>query len=403
MKRLYFSAVREHFKENKQMLFLMGPRQVGKTTTCCSLREIFDHFTYLSWDDPYDRALILAGPQAIATAVGLQVISETKPIVAFDEIHKYPDWKNFLKGFYDIYSDRIHIIVTGSARLDVYKKGGDSLMGRYFLYRFHPLSVAEIITKTFPLTELRTTSTEISESLFQHLWLFGGYPDPFLKANNRFFNRWSHLRVQQLFNEEVRDVTRVHELKQLEVLANLLKLQVGQQTSHESLAKKVKVTGHTVRSWLEILNSLDYSFELRPWFQNISRSLIKEPKYYLWDWAQVQDEGARAKNFIASHLLKAIHFWSDAGFGQYGLHYIRDKDKGEVDFLFTRDQVPSFLVEVKKGHNKLISRSLAHFQNILGTAHAFQVVIDLPCVNCNCFQEEKPVIVPARSFLSQLI
>lgn len=403
MKRLYLTAALEHLEENKQMLFLMGPRQVGKTTTCRSLSEIFPQFAYYTWDDPDHRALILSGPQSIFSLAPFQTLSKSKPLVIFDEIHKYSDWKNFLKGFYDLYSNQIHIIVTGSARLDVYKKGGDSLMGRYFLYRFHPLSIGEILDPSFPEGEIRTQPIEINEINFQNLWDFGGYPDPFLKAKPRFFNRWNQLRFQQLFQEEIRDISRVQEIKQLEVLALHLKYQVGQQTNYESLASKIRVTGHTVRNWVEILNSLYYCFEIRPWSKNIPRSLIKEPKYYLWDWSQVQDPGSRAENFIASHLLKSVHFWSDAGFGQYGLHYIRDKEKREVDFLVTRNEVPWFLVEVKLSSGKGLSPSLLHFHHILQTSHAFQVVIDLPWINKSCFEEKEAIIVPARTFLSQLV
>lgn len=403
MKRLYQAAIIEHIKENKQMLFLMGPRQVGKTTTCRSLQKEFKYFSYFTWDDQGDREQILGGPKAVAMSIGLEGLPESKPLVVFDEIHKYPDWKNFLKGFYDGYSERAHILVTGSARLDVYKKGGDSLMGRYFLYRFHPLSIAEIADPTLPSTELRLKPVAISEKHFEDLWKFGGYPDSFLKANQRFFNRWSNLRLQQLFQEDIRDLTRIQELKQLEVLATLLKLQVGKQTSYESLAKKVRVTGHTVRNWIETLCSLYYCFEIRPWSKNIARALIKEPKYYLWDWSQVSDPGARAENFVASHLLKAVHFWTDSGFGRYDLHYIRDKDQREIDFLVTRYDEPWFLVEVKISNNKAISPALIHFQKVTNAKHAFQVVIDLPWVNRNCFEETRPVIVPARTFLSQLV
>jgi uncharacterized protein len=403
MQRLYHPAITEHMRENQQMLFLMGPRQVGKTTTARSLSEDFKLFFYFTWDDPSDREQILVGPKSIARTIGLEAILESKPVVVFDEIHKYSNWKDFLKGFYDVYSDRTHILVTGSARLDVYKKGGDSLMGRYFLYRFHPLSVAEIANPALPSTELRLKPIEISEKQFDDLWQFGGYPDPFLKATSRFFNRWSNLRLQQLFQEDIRDLTRVQELKQLEVLATLLKSQTGKQTSYESLAKKVRVTGHTVRNWIEILNSLYYCFEIRPWSKNISRALIKEPKYYLWDWSQMADPGARAENFVASHLLKAVHFWTDSGFGRYDLHYIRDKEQREVDFLVTRNEEPWFLVEVKLSNNKAISPALNYFKNMTGAQHAFQVVIDLPWVNRNCFEETRSVIVPARTFLSQLV
>lgn len=248
MKRLYYAAIIDHIRENRQMLFLMGPRQVGKTTTCHSLKNEFKYFFYFTWDDLEDREQILAGPKSIAVATGLESLLDSKPIIVFDEIHKYSGWKDFLKGFYDRYSNQAYILVTGSARLDIYKKGGDSLMGRYFLYRFHPLSVGEIIDPVFPSTELRSKPIAISEAYFDTLWQFGGYPDPFLKANKRFFNRWNNLRFQQLFQEDIRDLTRIQELKQLEILANLLKHQAGKQTSYESLAKKVRVSGRTYDS-----------------------------------------------------------------------------------------------------------------------------------------------------------
>lgn len=403
MKRLYHQAILEHFSENRQMLFLMGPRQVGKTTTSLSLENSFEHFFYFTWDDLEDRDKILSGPKKIASDIGLEGLLESRPMVVFDEIHKYSKWKDFLKGFYDGYSKNVHILVTGSARLDIYKKGGDSLMGRYFLYRFHPLTIAEILDSNFPDSEIRTEPKSISDANFKTLWEFGGFPDPFLKSSERFFNRWNLLRFQLLFQEDIRDLTRIQELKQLEVLANLLKLQVGKQTSYDSLAKKIRVTGHTIRNWIETLRALYYCFELRPWSQNISRALIKEPKYYLWDWSQVADPGARAENFIASHLLKAVHFWTDAGFGRYDLHYIRDKEQREVDFLVTRNEEPWFLVEAKLKDNKGISSSLDYFFKATKAKHAFQVVIDLPWVNCNCFEKTQPVIVPARTFLSQLI
>jgi len=402
MKRLYLSAVLQHIQENRQMLFLMGARQVGKTTTCLALADKYTHF-YFTWDDPNDRNLILNGPRDVGQAIGLDTLLKSKPVVVFDEIHKYPDWKGFLKGFYDIFSDKVHILVTGSARLDIYKKGGDSLMGRYFLYHFHPLSIAEIITPTLPKSEIRPTPKEISEKQFHSLWEFGGYPDPFLKNNRRFFNRWSNLRFHQLFQEDIRDLTKIQELKSLEILANLLKFQVGKQTSLDSLAKKVRVSGHTIRHWIETLRSLYYCFEVRPWSKNIARALTKEPKYFLWDWSQVENLEDRAENFIASHLLKAVHFWTDSGLGVYELYYIRDKEQREVDFLVTKNEKPWFLVEAKLSDNKGISASLNYFQELTKAEHAFQVVIDLPFVKKNCFLETKPIIVPAKTFLSQLI
>ena len=182
-----------------------------------------------------------------------------------------------------------------------------------------------------------------------------------------------------------------------------MKACVGKQTSYESLAKTVRATGVSIRKWINTLNSLYYSFEVRPWSKNISRSLIKEPKYYLWDWSDIEDEGAKGENFIACHLLKAVHYWTDFGFGNYGLYYLRDKEKREVDFLVTKNDKPWFLVEVKHKRNHGIDPSLYHFQEQTKAPHAFQVVVDLPFVNKNCFEESGPIIVPAKTFLSQLI
>ena len=293
--------------------------------------------------------------------------------------------------------------MTGSARLDVYKKGGDSLMGRYFMYRFSPLTIGEILHQDLPKSELRPMPEAIKETDFQALWEFGGYPDPYMKRDKRFYNRWQNLRFQQLFQEEVRDLTWVQELGQIEVLAKILSRQVGQQTSYESLAKHVRVSGNTIRAWTGILSSLYYSFEIRPWSKNITRSLLKEPKYYLWDWSQIEEEGARAENFIASHLLKAIHFWTDYGFGNYNLYYLRDKEQREVDFLVTTNEVPWFLVEVKKAYIPQISRALAYFQEATQASYAFQVCLEMPFVKKSCFESKELVVVSALSFLSQLI
>ncbi len=403
MKRLYYNTICEHFQNNRQMLFVMGPRQAGKTTTCMSLQEKFPLFFYFTWDNSKDREAILAGAEKIAELTGLKTLQKEIPLIVFDEIHKYSQWKDFLKGLYDSYPNKMHILVTGSARLDIYKKGGDSLMGRYFMYRFYPLTVAELTNIKLPSQELRPHPTLLKEEDFEFLWRFGGYPDPYLKRNQRFFNRWKNLRFQQLFQEEIQDISRVQELAQLEMLAKLLKLQAGGQSNYDSLAKAVRVSGNTVRNWIGILNSLYYCFEIRPWSTNISRSLIKEPKYYLWDWSEIEDLGAKAENFIACHLLKAVHFWTDFGFGKYDLYYLRDKEQREVDFLVTKDEKPWLLVEAKWAKEQGLSPSLYYFQEATGAQHAFQVVIDMPYVNKNCFKETGPIIVPARTFLSQLV
>lgn len=403
IKRIYEQVMEEHLAEMRQMLFLVGPRQVGKTTTSLEVTMSHRRHHYLNWDVQDDRNLITQGPDAVADILELDSMARGMPIIVFDELHKYRKWKTFLKGFFDKYEKNVQIVVTGSTRLDIYKSGGDSLMGRYFLYRLHPLSVAELLHTKLRKEELAPKCKKISEKEFMALYNYGGFPEPFLKRKMTFYNRWKMLRSQQLFREDLRDLTRIQELGQIEVLADLLKKQSGQLTSYTSLANKVNVSNDTIKRWIKVLKSFYFCFTIQPWTKNISRSLLKEPKVFLWDWSFVEDEGSRVENFIASHLLKAVHFWTDRGLGEYGLYFLRDKDKREVDFLVSKDGKPWFIVEVKTSENAGISKSLYHFQASTKAPHAFQVVFDRPFEEGDCFAYSKPTIVSARSFLSQLI
>lgn len=402
LKRIYEAVIDEHLAENRQMLFLVGPRQVGKTTTSLEVSEPYKHHFYFNWDIQSDRIKIVEGPNAIAEMMQLDTLRKNIPVVVFDELHKYGKWKTFLKGFFDKYSKRVHIIVTGSARLDIYKAGGDSLMGRYFSYRLHPLSVAEIVDPTLKKAEI-SNPKKISDEKFSNLLTFGGFPEPFLKQSPQFYTRWKRTRTQQLFEEDLRDLTKIQELGQIQILAEVLKQQVGQLTSYTELAKKVNVSIDTIRRWLEILKSFFYCYTLQPWSKNVARSLLKEPKVYLWDWSCTTDPGARAENFIASHLLKAVHFWTDRGWGEYGLYYLRDKEKREVDFLIAKDGKPWFLVEVKNSSNGSPSKSLFYFQEMLEVEFAVQIALEMDYINRSCFESSKPLIVPAKTFLSQLV
>ena len=376
------------------MAFIAGPRQVGKTT---SSRQFTSGHYYLNWDNEDHRSIIVRGPGAVAEYIGLP----DKDVIVFDEIHKYPLWKSFLKGFYDTYGPGVRIVVTGSARLDIYRKGGDSLMGRYFLYRMHPLSVAELLSSSVPDSEI-SLPAELAQEKWLKLLQYGGFPQPFLRANNRFYNQWKRTRNSQIFREDIHDIARVHEVGQVEVLAELVRQQAGQLTSIASLARKVRAAENSVRSWLKIMEALYYCFPVRPWSNNIARSLRKEPKFYLWDWGVVDQAGFRNENMIASHLHKAVHWWTDNGYGDFGLFYLRTKDKREVDFVVTRDNKPWFLVEVKTGNTPL-SPALEYFQKKTAADHAFQVVIDAPYRDADCFKVGHPVIVPALTLLSQLV
>jgi predicted AAA+ superfamily ATPase len=394
--RLYTALLRAHFAEHRQMVLLAGPRQVGKTTVC---RSLAPDTRYLNWDDQDDRQLILRGPKAVAASLELAELRAARPLVVFDELHKHRKWKQFLKGFFDGYADVARIAVTGSARLDVYRRGGDSLMGRYLLYRMSQLSVGELLRQTVP-TDLLAKPKQLAPARFQQLLQRGGFPEPFLK-DARFGVRWRELRRQQLVREDVRDLARVQEIGQLEVMEALLRERSGKTLTFSELANTVRVTVETSTRWVGLLAYLHHGFLLRPWFKNVTKSLRKEPKWYQTDWSGIADDGQRAETFVACHLLKAVQTWEDLGFGTFELRYLRDKQQREVDFCIVRDGKPWFLVEVKKADTAL-SPALAHFQQQTKARHAFQVVVDLPFVNADPFVRSDPCVVPAATFLSML-
>ena len=395
--RIYTEIIRGHFAKYRQMVFLSGPRQVGKTTL---VREQSPE--YISWDREKDRQLILSGAEKIAEKIGLGALSEDKVIVAFDEIHRYPRWKTFLKGFFDSYESDVRVMATGSARMDVYKRGGDSMMGRYFPYRIHPFSVAEIIHSSIPDESLIRKPSEIDPNDWAALWEYGGFPEPFALRDRRFFRKWRELRLEQLLRSDVRDISKTLEIDRIECLAKILINRSSEQLVYSSLARDLNVTEPTIKLWISILKSLYFGFEVRPWFKNVENAIRKTPKWFLRDWSMVEDDGKRAETFVACHLLKAVEMWTDLGYGEFTLNYLRDKRKREVDFIVSRDSSPWFLVEVKKGDEKL-SAALPIFQQMTGAAHAFQVVLDGAFVNRSCFDYTSPVVVPARTLLSQLV
>jgi predicted AAA+ superfamily ATPase len=394
--RFYDALLRDHLARHRQMALVSGPRQVGKTTAC---RAVAD--AYLNWDNMDERRLLLKGPASIATAVGLDRLRARPPVAVIDELHKHSKWKGLLKGLFDTYGDRAKWIVTGSSRLDVFRRGGDSLMGRYLLYRVHPWSVAECLRPEITEKAIRPPR-EIDEDDWRALVVHGGFPEPFLKRDPRFTNRWRSLRHEQLSKEDLRDVTRVQELGAIEVLMRVLEERSAQQLVYSNLATEIGVAVDTIRRWIDLLGRLHLGFLVRPWFRNVTKSLRKEPKWFLRDWSGIADEGARAETLVACHLLKATEGWTDLGLGHYELRYLRDKLKREVDFVVVRDGKPWFLVEVKKADANL-SPALAHFQAQTGAEHAFQVVLDLPYEEANCFAHRKPIVVPAKTFLSQLL
>ena len=394
--RLYDQMLLDHLARHRQMAFVSGPRQVGKTTTCRAIGT-----NYLNWDSVDDRRVILRGSAAVAEFAGLDQLRAAAAVIVFDELHKDRKWKNFLKGFFDVHGPRTRVIVAGSSRLDISRRGSDSLMGRYFLFRMHPWSVGECLRTAIPEFPVRLPEP-IPEADWSALLQHGGFPEPFLKRDLRFTRRWRALRQDQLTREDLRDVAQLENLGAMETVAMILTERSSQQLVYSNLSREVGIAVDTAKRWVDLLVRLHYGFLVRPWYRNVSKSLRKEPKWFLRDWSGIEDAGARAETMVGCHLLKAVEGWTDLGLGQFELCYLRDKLKREVDFLVVRDRKPWFLVEVKNAESRL-SDTLEFFQSQIQADHAFQVVMQLPFVKSDCFDRADPVVVPARTFLSQLM
>lgn len=260
-----------------------------------------------------------------------------------------------------------------------------------------------VITKLYmPIEWSFRPPRPIGAEHWKALWEHGGFPEPYSKRSATFTRQWGRLRRQQLMREDIRELTRITEMAQLERVVTILSGSSGQQVTLQSLSQEAGVTLPTVRHWLEVLESLHMGFLIRPWAKGIANSLRKEPKWFLRDWSGVEDEGARAETAIACHLLKAVEGWTDLGLGDFGLYYLRDKSKREVDFLITKDLHPWFLVESKLSDTHL-APSLGYYQTKLQAPHAFQAVWKLDHEKGNPFARKGPQVVPAQTLLSQLL
>lgn len=389
-KRYIHNEITADLKE--KMVFIGGPRQVGKTTLAKIIgKDDFFDFSYLNWDSVEDRRAILKGQFRSGSA-----------LVIFDEIHKYKRWKNFIKGEYDKYKDHFNILVTGSARLDLYKKGGDSLMGRYRYYRLHPFSLAEILEKKNKIIPgQEPTFQKISadlNSIFKRLFLYGGFPEPLFASDEDVLRRFHNERLERLIKEDIRDIETLRDLSSLEILASLLPGKVGSLLSLNSLREDIEVSYKTIALWVDVLERFYYHYRIYPFSANTIKSLRKEPKMYLWDWSAVENEGARLENMIASHLLKFAHYLYDSQGYKTELYFIRDREQREVDFLITLDRKPWFAVEVKTVDKK-ISTPLKYFTKKLSIPFSYQIIKE-PDVD---FLQNNIRVISADKFLSGLV
>ena len=359
------------FRQGK-MAFVAGPRQVGKTFLTELLIQARGGGYYHTWDDVVFKRQWMQDPKQLVPDRPGQ-----KPLVVFDELHKAPRWKSSLKGVYDLRKKSADIVVTGSARLDVFRKGGDSLLGRYYLMRLHPFSLGEVSGGFLrsPDSLLDSLNRDLPEErdLYERLLTFGGFPEPFLKSDPTVWNLWKRTRLERIIREDIFDVAKTHEIALLESCAALVPTRVGSLFSYQSLSEDLSVSPPTIRRWIDWLSQLYYLYAVSPYAKTVVRSLRKQPKVYLWDWSEVPDQGAKFENLVAGHLLKACHYWTDMGLGLFEMNYVRDKEKREVDFLITRDRKPWILVEVKLADTKP-SPHLKRFADVLNPAVVLQII-----------------------------
>ncbi len=347
---------------DQKMAFVSGPRQVGKTTlgkSCLKGQQ-----NYFSWDQTEFRKAWVRAPIRAIESRGMGP-------VLLDEIHKDRKWKTHLKGIYDVLGKSLPLLVTGSARLDIYRKGSDSLLGRYIPYRLHPFTVAETDSPIGPDEVL--LKQKISHT-WQDLIHLGGFPEPLLSGQQSKADRWSRLRLDRLAYEDTRDVKVLSDLNAFRILLDLIPEKVGSLFSFNSLREDVGVAYSTVREWVLLSEILYYGFFIRPYAKGLKRSIRAEPKFYLYDILQIPiaQKSQRLENLTALHLLKACHFWTDSAQGLFDLHFVRDKEKREVDFLITREKKPWMLIECKS-NSKTMSPSLKYFSERLETKLNFQL------------------------------
>jgi hypothetical protein len=336
---------------DRKMVFIGGPRQVGKTTLGLTLlggEADETHPAYLNWDHP-------GVPPRLRSAE----LPAGEPLLLFDEIHKYARWRNLLKGIYDTEKGRRRIVVTGSARLDYYRKGGDSLAGRYRYFRLHPFSLREFSRSPTP------ADVDV-------LLKFGGFPEPLFVRDDAEHRIWARDRLSRVVREDLRDLERVREITLVEHLVDLLPSRVGSPLSIKSLREDLEVDHKTVERWLQILENLYVCFRLSPYGPPRIRAVKKERKLYLWDWSGIDDEGPRFENLVASQLLKYCHWVEDTQGHVMELRYLRDTDGREVDFVVMRDRKPLFAVECKSGE-KAVSPALRYVAERTAIPRFFQV------------------------------
>jgi predicted AAA+ superfamily ATPase len=358
------------------MVFIGGPRQVGKTTLALGLIGTSDKSSpaYLNWDAVADKKRIRNAD-----------LPFSEPIIILDEIHKHKAWRGLVKGLFDKTSPTNKYIVTGSARLDFYRHGGDSLQGRYHYYRLHPLSLREV--------SQAPTLTDV-EKLLE----FGGFPEPFFRGDRRYLRRWQREYYDRVLTDDLRDLEKITDIGKMGLLVDELPKKVGSILSVKSLREYLEVAHATSERWIQILERIYVCYRVAPLSGSKIRAVKKEKKLFLWDWSHVEDKGNRFENMVASQLLKFCHFQEDTEGYKMELRFLRDVDKREIDFVVLKQGKPLFAVEVKTGEKNL-SPHIGYFSSRLPIPKFYQVHLG---TNDRVYHDSRSRILPWVTFCQEL-
>ena len=366
------------FKDiKKKLVILTGPRLIGKTYMSRQLMSHYKNPLYLHWDIPEHRLRLQK-----------QDWYDLHDFVVMDEIHKMPNWKQWLKGVTDAKAPGISLLVTGSARMETFRQAGESLAGRYYAYKMHPISVKELCTNT------NKSPTEALD----HLLARGGFPEPCLDDDILEVNKWRIEYSKDLLREDILEFSRLQELNTMKIFIEILRDRVGSLLSLASIARDIGCSPITLTKYLDILKALFVVFTIHPWTDNVGRSLLKTPKVYFYDQGLVKgNEGARLENAVAYMLLKHTDYIRDTQGIETGLHYLRTKDGAEIDFVISKNNQLSDLIEVKCSDNKP-HNTLIHYAEKFPEAVAVQLVYNLKYPN----QTRGILIEDMAKYLSEL-
>ena len=406
MERVHSSYLFDPEVNAEKMIFLSGPRQIGKTTFALQRLEFLgQEHLYYNWDDPYVRREYTRNPHFLKTKIAAE---KQKALIAFDEIHKHKQWKNILKGLYDLHHRQAQFIITGSARLDYFRQSGDSLVGRYFSYCMLPLGLSEAMGDIHRisnddnlisgykedklLSALHAVPLPAAQEVLEQMMVFGGFPEPFIKSNKRFLTKWRRDYKSLLLYEDLRDLSRIQDLKGVEQLLLMLPERVGSPLSINSLREDLKVNHRTVSNWIEALKKIYLVFSVMPWSRHIAKAIRKETKVYFYDWTMVSNQGARFENLVAVTLLRLVCRWNELGLGDFDLRYVRNHQGREVDFLLIKDNRPYALFEAKESDLGL-SAAGSYFKDRLKTPY-YQIVANFDGVEA--WPDQKYIVAASR-------